>query len=47
MLNKAVTLYRLVFLFVRRREDMVAGDDGVSGKDMVKCVGGVEGRKLS
>lgn len=33
MLNKAVTLYRLVFLFVRRRDDMVAGDEGESGKD--------------
>lgn len=34
MLNKAVTLYLLVFLFVRRRDDIVAaGDDGESGKE--------------
>ena len=55
MLNKAVTLYRLVFLFVRRRDDMVAGDEGESGNDIVNCragdwVGGrcgLKGRKLS
>jgi hypothetical protein len=36
MLNKAVTLYLLVFRFVRRRDDIVAGEDGESEKeDMV------------
>ena len=33
MLNKAVTLYLLVFLFVRRRDDIVPGEDGESGKE--------------
>jgi hypothetical protein len=36
MLNKAVTLYLLVFLFVRRRDDMVAGEDGESGKEDIE-----------
>jgi len=33
MLNKAVTLYLLVFLFVSRRDDIVAGEDGESVKE--------------
>jgi hypothetical protein len=33
MLNKAVTLYLLVFLFVRRRDDMVVGEDDDSEKE--------------
>jgi hypothetical protein len=31
ILNNAVTLYRLVFLFVSRLDDMLAGELGVSG----------------
>jgi hypothetical protein len=30
MLYKAVTLYLFVFRFVRRRDDIVAGEDGDS-----------------
>ncbi len=41
MLNKAVTLYRLVFLFVSRRDETVTGDEGESGKDDI--VNGWEG----
>ena len=39
MLNKAVTLYLLVFLFVRRRDDIVAGEDGVSEKEDMETDG--------
>jgi hypothetical protein len=43
MLNKAVTLYLLVFLLVRRRDDIVAGEEGESEKeDIVDGVRGVE-----
>jgi hypothetical protein len=43
MLNKAVTLYLLVFLLVRRRDDTVAGEDGASEKeDMAGDMRGVE-----
>jgi hypothetical protein len=34
MLNKAVTLYRFVFLFVRRRDETVEDE---SGNDIVNC----------
>ena len=51
MLNKAVTLYLLVFLFVRRRVDIVAGEDGDSEKeDIVDCEdaeGASDGKVLS
>jgi hypothetical protein len=33
MLNKAVTLYLLVFLPVRRRDEIVVGEDGDSEKE--------------
>jgi hypothetical protein len=33
MLNRAVTLYLLVFLFVRRLDDIVVGEDGDSEKE--------------
>ena len=45
MLNNAVTLYLLVFLFVRRRDDIVAGEDEDSEKEDIadwgtrECVG--------
>jgi hypothetical protein len=35
MLNKAVTLYRFVFLFVRRRDETVEEESGKD--DIVNC----------
>jgi hypothetical protein len=48
MLNRAVTLYLLVFLFVRRLDDIVVGEDGDSEKEDIvdECrIGGGYGMK--
>jgi hypothetical protein len=48
MLNRAVTLYLFVFLFVRRLDDIVVGEDGDSEKEDIvdECrIGGGCGMK--
>jgi hypothetical protein len=43
MLYKAVTLYLLVFLLARRRDDIVAGEEGASeNEDIADAVRGEE-----